>query len=81
MKIRVDADRHRFTIPFPVGLVLNGISTRFIVNYLKNNTDVHLTAKQLKALCKELKQAKRTFGNLLLVDVRTSDDKKVQISL
>jgi len=81
MKIKIEADGHRFTIPLPTGVVLNGITTKIISSELKKHSDIPLTEEQLKVLIKELKRAKKTFPKLPLVDVQTADGEKVLITL
>lgn len=70
MRIRIDADGHHFTILFPIGIILNGFATRIITSCLKKYANVPFTEEQMSVLLKELRQAKKTFSKLPLVDVR-----------
>lgn len=81
MKIRIEANGHRFTIPLPMRLALNGITIRIIASCIKKYSDVPLKEEYLKVLSKELIHAKRSFGKLVLIDVLSSDGYKVKITL
>jgi hypothetical protein len=81
MKIRVEADGHRFTIPFPTGLFLNRITCHILAGCLKRYTEFPLTEMQIYALSIELKRAKKTLANLPLIDVVSNDGQKVKITL
>lgn len=81
MRIKVDAEGCRFSIPLPIGIVTSGLSARIIENCLKKHIPVSLTEEQLSVLLKELKEAKKMFPNLTLVDVKTADDQRVLITL
>lgn len=82
MIIRIEENGHRFTIPLPLRLGLNGITIRMIGRCIEKYTDISLEEESLKILAKELINAKRTFKKLVLVDVSSSDGKnKVKITL
>lgn len=81
MKIKIDADGHRFSIPLPIGFIINGFTTRIIENCINRYAHLPITEELLFALLKVLKQAKKDFPDLALVDVRTADDQKVLITL
>jgi hypothetical protein len=48
---------------------------------IKNNTDIPLTREQVKQLVSALKEAKRTYGSLTLVDIETAQGDIVKIVL
>ncbi len=81
MRISVEANGYRFTIPFPLRLVLNSVTIPIIAGCTNKYSDFPLKEEHLKALCKELVNAKRSFGKLVLVDVSSSDGSKVKITL
>jgi hypothetical protein len=81
MKIKIEADGHRFIIPFPIRLALNGITIRIIASCIEKYTDIPIKEEYLKVLGKELIHAKRSFRELVLVDVSSSDGGKVKIIL
>lgn len=81
MKIKIEANGHRFIIPLPIRLALNGITIRIIANCIEKYTDIPIKEEYLKVLSKELIHAKRSFRELVLVDVSSSDGDKVKIIL
>lgn len=81
MKIRIEANGLRFTIPFPIRLASNRIAIRTIASCIKKHTDFPFEEEYLKVLVKELIQAKSSFRKLVLVDVSSSDGTKVKITL
>ena len=81
MKIRIEANGHRFIIPLPMRLALNGITIRIIASCIKKYTNVQLKEEHLKVLSKELIRTKRSFRKLVLIDVSSSDGNKVKITL
>jgi len=81
MKIKIEANGHRFIIPLPIRLALNSITIRIIASCIKKYSNVHLEEEYLKVLRKELINAKRSFRKLVLIDVSSSDGFKVKITL
>jgi hypothetical protein len=86
MKIKIEADGRRFTVPLPLGMLANGFTARLFEKYIKVQVNVpdvqlNLTVDQLLVLLKELKRAKKVFRSLTLVDVRTADKQRVLITL
>lgn len=85
MKIKVEADGYRFTIPLPFGIIANGFTAgvikRIIENHLRKYVNVPFTGEQISVLLKELKQVKKMFPHLVLVDVKTADAQRVLITL
>lgn len=81
MKIRIEANGHRFTIPLPIRLALNSITLRIIAICIKKHTNIPLEKEHLKVLSKELIHSKNSFRKLDLIDVSSSDGTKVKITL
>lgn len=81
MKIRIEENGHSFTVPFPIRLALNPIAARIIAKCIKKYTNVPLKEENLRVLSKELIHSKRSFGKLVLVDVSSSDNTRVRITL
>ncbi|MBC7766186.1 MAG: hypothetical protein H7Y41_06840 [Hyphomonadaceae bacterium] len=81
MKIKVIGDGHRFTIPLPNGLIINGLTTRIASYYINKYTELDITREQLDALCGQLKQAKEVLQGRPLVYVKTNDGELVEIWL
>lgn len=81
MRIKIEAEGYRFTIPLPIGIMMNGFTSRMIESCIKKYANVPFTKEQLFILIRELKQAKKMFPNLPLVDVKTTDKQRVLITL
>lgn len=81
MKIKIESEGYRFTIPLPMRLAFNGITVRIMASCIEKYTDTPIKAEYLKVLMKELICAKRLLGSLVLVDVSSSDGSKVKIML
>ncbi len=79
MYIKIRAEGKRFTLPLPNFLFDLGAWGMGIA--LKKNTDIPLTKEQLRQLVSALKEAKRTYGSLTLVDVETAQGDIVKIVL
>jgi hypothetical protein len=79
MYIKIRADGKRFTLPLPNFLFDLGAWGMGIA--LKKNTEIPLTKEQLRQLVSALKEAKRTYGRLTLVDVETAQGDIVKIVL
>ncbi|WP_100486371.1 hypothetical protein [Sporolactobacillus pectinivorans] len=81
MKIRIEANGHRFIIPLPIKVVLNGVTFRIIASCTKKYYKIPLKEDSLKVLRKELIHAKRSFRKLALIDISSSDGFKLKITL
>lgn len=81
MKIRIEANGHRFIILLLIKVALNGVTIRIIASCIEKYTDIPLKEEYLKVLSKELIHAKRSFGGLVLIDVTTSNGFKFKITL
>lgn len=81
MKVRIEANGHRVILPLPVRVALNGVTIPIIASCTKKYSDVPLKEEYLKVLRKELINAKRSFGELVLIDVSSSDGFKIKITL
>jgi len=83
MRIRIEADGRRFTILLPIGIILNRFTARIAESCIKNYVsvpDVSLTGEQLAILSRALKQARKHYPGLALVDVKT-DKQRILITL
>ena len=83
MRIRIEADGRRFTILLPIGIILNRFTARIAESCIKNYVsvpDVSLTGEQLAILSGALKQARKHYPGLALVDVKT-DKQRILITL
>ncbi|HQD32256.1 MAG TPA: hypothetical protein PLY59_11800 [Clostridiales bacterium] len=83
MRIRIEADGRRFTILLPIGIILNRFTARIAESCIKNYVsvpDVSLTGEQLAILSRALKQARKNYPGLALVDVKT-DKQRILITL
>jgi hypothetical protein len=81
VRIKIEAEGYRFTIPLPIGIFINGPALRIMEKCVKKHAHVPLSAEQVSALLRALKQAKKTFPNLTLVDVKSADGQRVVITL
>lgn len=81
MKIKIDADGYHFTLLLPIGIIMNGFTARIIEKCIKKYVHVPITGDQLVVLCRAIKQAKKVFPKLPLVQIQTADGQKVLITL
>jgi hypothetical protein len=84
MRIRIEADGRRFTILLPIGIILNRFTARIAESCMKKYVsvpDASFTGDQLVILSRALKQARKDFPGLAIVDVRTADNQRVLITL
>jgi len=85
MRVKIQAEGYNFTIPLPLGIILNGFTIRIVKSCLKytdiNLADVSISEEQLHILIRELKRAKKVFPNLPLVDIKTGNKQRVLITL
>lgn len=85
MLIKVNADKHKFTIPFPLtlGFMFPGLATKFIKKEIMKDIDVsdEQVRFALKKMRKALKFSKKLLKSTPLVDVKSSDGSKVKIFL
>lgn len=81
MKVRIEANGHRFIILLPIKVALNGVTIPIIASCMEKYTDIPLKQEHLKVLRKELIHAKRSFRKLVLIDVSSSDGFKIKITL
>lgn len=79
MLIKIDADGRRFTLPIPNGLL--GLGTWGVKLAAKDSGELPITPAQMRALVRELKKARRTFGRLTLVEAESADGDRVKIVL
>ncbi|HOQ07368.1 MAG TPA: hypothetical protein PLP87_06095 [Clostridiales bacterium] len=84
MKIRIEAGGRCFTIPLPIGIIMNRFTARIAESCIKNYVsvpDVSFTAEQLLTMFRAIKQARKNFPGLALVDVKTADNQRIMIKL
>ena len=81
MKIHIKSGEKSFTIPAPLSLVLKFISKGKVGEGDKTEAESDEGREQLKKLAKGLKQAKKTWGNLAIVEVYSADGDEVIITL
>jgi hypothetical protein len=81
MKISIELNGHRFTIPLPIRLALNRITIRIIASCIEKYTNFPLKEEHLKASSKELIHTKSSFRKLVLIDLSSSDSFKIKITL
>lgn len=79
MWIKVHADGKRFSLPIPNACLEIGL--RIAGRTLAGREDFPLTETQLRLLANGLREARRDFGRLTLVDVETADGEIVKIVL
>ena len=80
MKIKVRDKDTRFTLFLPNCLIFGGLVTK-VVSAVAKEKDIKLTSEQIREICAALKQARRDFGKLRLVDVRAKNGDIVEITL
>jgi len=83
MKIKIISDEHKFTIPFPNGLILNGFVMGKLADKIKEKSefDVNISKEQLKILCRELKKTKKLLKGEPLIYVKSGDGDEVKITM
>jgi len=81
MWIKIKAEGYRFTIPLPIGIIANGFTASLVESRIKKYAPVPFSGVQLFPLLRELKQAKKMFPKLTLVDVKTANGQRVIITL
>jgi len=81
MKIKIKGDGHRFTIPLPNVIITNGLTAKIASHYINKYTELNITEKHLKALCSQIKQAKKVLNGNPLVYVKSKDNEIVKITL
>jgi hypothetical protein len=81
MKIKIEVEGYRFTIPLPIGIIMNGFTARIIESCIKKHVHVPFTGEQLVVVCRAIKQAKKVFPKLPLVQIQTADGQRVLITL
>lgn len=79
MYIKIKADGKRFTLPLPNFLF--GLGAWGLGIAIRNNADIPLTQDQVRQLVDALKEARRTYGNLTLVDIETARGEIVKVVL
>lgn len=85
MKIHIKSGGKEFTIPAPLSLAIKFLSKGSISN---SEAGIEITEeqaeeakKQLKTLAKGIKEAKKQWGHLTIVEVKSADGDEVTITL
>lgn len=82
MKISIQTKEQNICIPISNALVFNRFVSPIIDRALKKRKSfVQISSKELNRLWKALRQARREWGNLILVEVLTIDGDNIRISL
>lgn len=79
MYIKIKTDGKRFALPLPNFLF--DLGAWGLGMAIKNNADIPLTKEQLRLLVDALKESKRMYGHLTLVDVQTAQGEIIKIVL
>ena len=81
MKIHVKSGGRSFTIPAPLSLAMKFISKGKGGVEEKSEAESEEEREQLKKLAQGLRQAKKVWGNLAIVEVYSADGDEVIITL
>lgn len=81
MKIFVRTDGHSFTIPVPTSLIPFTLKLGRSFIRLESAEETERLKMLIDPLCRELKAARRNFGHMELVHVRSADGDEVIITL
>lgn len=71
----------RITIPIANGLICNPVSAKLIVNQLKKQGNIDIQPEHINLLFKEIKNIRKNFGKLTIVDVQSADGERVKIQI
>ena len=81
MKVHIKSEGREFTIPAPLSLALRSLSGKNIpdggVETTKEQAEQY--KKELKELAKAVKEAKKQWGHLTIVEVHSSNGDEVTI--
>ena len=85
MKVHIKSEGREFTIPAPLSLAIKVLSKGGVP---KDEAGIEITKeqaeqykKELKELAKAVKEAKKNWGHLTIVEVHSSDGDEVTIIL
>lgn len=81
MKLRIRTNEHKFMIPFPNGLLLNGAVSKVASKAVTKHTDLQITSEQLRSLFSEIKNAKKVLKGTPLIYVKSANGEEVTITL
>jgi hypothetical protein len=85
MLIKVDAERHKFSIPIPLSIIPAGLIASNAGKWSNDSGIEELSPEALKAAIKkvkkELKRSKKLLNGEPLIDVKSSDGEIVKIFL
>ena len=80
MKIKVKENgRPALVIPFPLFFITNRLSRKLMKNFLPSS--VPISSEDINRFFVCLRQCKKQFGRLVLVQVESADGDKVKIQL
>lgn len=81
MKLRIKAEGHKFTIPFPNGLLFNGAVSKIASKAIKNSANMDITPAQIKSLGGIIKESKKLLKGQPLLYVKSAHGEEVTITL
>lgn len=83
MRVHIKSEGREFTIPAPLSLALRSLSGKNIPDNGVETTKEQAGQykKELKELAKAIKEAKKQWGHLTIVEVHSSDGDEVTITL
>ena len=82
MVIRIQpSDGHKIVIPIANGLICNSLSERLVVNELRKQGNIDIQPEHIGLLFKEIKNIRKNFGRLTIVDVESADGDRVKIDI
>ena len=71
----------RITIPIANGLICNPVSAKLIVSQLKKQRNIEIQPDHIEILFKEIKNIRKNYGKLTIVDVQSADGERVKIQI
>lgn len=80
MKVKIkEKDGISLTIPLPLSLIANRLTIGLLKKHLPNSVPV--SSQDILRLAHCLRECKRQFGRLILVEVESEDGDRVKIQL
>ena len=77
MLIKIKSDDLKLTLPVPIGIIVSKLTLKIV----KKRLDLPLTNDQLYTLRNELRRAKKTLGDLPLVEIHDRSNEDIIIKL
>lgn len=84
MKIKIKSPEHNITLALPNGLVLNRLTAQIGTHYINKeieNKEKKFSPAELRMFFSAIKQCKKDFPDLNLVEVNSADGEYVLIRL